>query len=80
MRVTGAPADTVYRFTIADDGPGFAADILPFVFDPFFTTDPQAVGMGLCIAQRIVHEHGGGLTVGDGPSGGARVEIELPLA
>jgi PAS domain S-box-containing protein len=46
-----------------DRGEGIPADELPYVFDPFYTTKPVGVGMGLAVAQRIMAEHGGDITL-----------------
>ncbi len=48
---------------ISDDGPGISADDIPFVFDPFYTTSPTAVGMGLSIARRIMNELAGDVEI-----------------
>ncbi len=48
--------------TVTDTGPGIAEAILPHVFDPYFTTRPSGVGLGLAIAHRIVQGHHGSLS------------------
>jgi signal transduction histidine kinase len=67
------------RIEIDDTGPGFAADVFPRVFSPFFTTKPDGTGLGLAIAKRIVEEHGGTIGAENRPQGGARVWLRLPL-
>jgi signal transduction histidine kinase len=64
---------------IEDDGPGFSADTLPNVFEPFFTTRPGGTGLGLAIVRRIVQIHGGRVAAANREGGGARVTISLPL-
>ncbi len=49
--------------TIQDDGPGIPSENLPYIFDPFYTTKPQAVGMGLTEARHIVLDNHGELEV-----------------
>jgi len=49
------------------------------VFDAFFTTRAKGTGLGLAFVDRIVSEHGGSVTVGDAPKGGALFEVRLPL-
>ncbi len=49
------------------------------IFDPFFTTHPDGSGIGLSLAQRIVTDHGGTITVGSSEWGGAEFCIELPI-
>jgi signal transduction histidine kinase len=65
---------------VEDNGPGIPADILPQVFDPFFTTrEPgKGMGLGMYIIQEIILEHGGCIAVDTPPGGGTRVTIRLP--
>ena len=67
------------RIEVVDDGPGFAVEHLPRVFNPFFTTREDARGLGLSVAHGIVREHGGRIWAENRPEGGARVVVELPL-
>ncbi len=66
--------------TIRDHGPGIAAEVLPKIFDPFFSTKEvgQGTGLGLAITYGIVSEHGGTITASNADDGGAVFEIELP--
>ncbi|MGN2393386.1 ATP-binding protein, partial [Pelomicrobium sp. G1] len=48
---------------IKDSGPGIPEEIKEKIFKPFFSTKPGGTGLGLCIAQRIVHNHGGWIEV-----------------
>jgi signal transduction histidine kinase len=68
------------RITVRDRGPGFAEADLPRVFHPFFTRRPGGTGLGLPIVQRIVDEHGGTISAGNHPEGGALIRVDLPLA
>ncbi len=65
---------------VEDEGRGIAADVLPHIMDPFFTTKGQTggLGLGLSISSRIVKEHGGSLTFTSEAGGGTRAEILLP--
>ena len=56
----GKRQDQVFA-TFQDDGPGIAAEILPNIFDPFYTTKRpgRGTGLGLSICKAIVQEHGG---------------------
>ncbi|MGH9797030.1 MAG: response regulator [Candidatus Polarisedimenticolia bacterium] len=67
--------------SIADDGPGIAAEHVRRVFDPFFTTKSvgKGTGLGLSVAFAIVRDHGGTIRVVPG-AGGATFVVELPMA
>jgi len=65
---------------VSDDGPGIPPENLPRVFEPFFTTSSEKLGLGLAIAQRIVQEHGGAITAEKTPGKGAIFVVTLNLA
>ena len=67
------------RIYFQDSGPGIPRTIRSKVFEPFFTTRAQGTGLGLAFVERIVLEHGGSISVGSSPSGGAQFLIELPI-
>ncbi len=67
------------RVQFEDSGTGVPRNLRKKIFDPFFTTRAKGTGLGLAFVDRIVSEHGGSVTVGDAPAGGAMFEIRLPL-
>lgn len=69
--------DWVY-FTVTDDGPGIPEDVLPRLFEPFFTTRPQGTGLGLAVVQAVASAHGGDVTAHP-LSRGTRFTLRLPL-
>jgi nitrogen-specific signal transduction histidine kinase/CheY-like chemotaxis protein len=74
---TRAVADLVH-LSIADDGPGIPADVLPQVFDAFFTTKGEdGTGLGLAIARDTVVQHRGRISV-DSSGTGTTILVELP--
>ena len=75
-RLSGAHAGLV----VSDNGVGMNQATLARVFDPFFTTQKQAAGLGLSTATGIVRSHGGGICVTSKPDIGTTFEIFLPLA
>jgi PAS domain S-box-containing protein len=68
--------------TFQDDGPGIPPDILPNIFDPFYTTKRpgRGTGLGLSICKAILREHNGNVEAASGPGGGAVFTVTLPMA
>jgi len=67
--------------TFADDGEGIADDVLPRIFEPFYTTRPvgQGTGLGLSVSLGIVQDHGGTMQVESRLGEGATFVVWLPL-
>jgi len=67
--------------TFQDDGPGIPAEVLPNIFDPFYTTKRpgRGTGLGLSICKAILREHGGEIEASSGPEGGAVFRVALPV-
>lgn len=65
---------------VCDDGPGVPEAVRPRIFEPFFTTKApgRGTGLGLAMAQSLVHEHGGRLRLDERSGGGATFIVELP--
>lgn len=65
-----------------DDGPGIAAEILPNIFNPFYTTKRpgRGTGLGLSICKAILREHNGNVEAASGPGGGALFTVTLPMS
>lgn len=70
--------DTAH-ITLTDNGPGLPAEALSQVGTAFFTTKTEGLGVGLSISKSIAQQHGGSLSIGNSPSGGAVVELLLPV-
>jgi len=68
------------RVTVADKGPGIANEILERLFQPFMTTKPQGMGVGLSISRSIIEAHGGRIWAEANPGGGAVFHFTLPPA
>jgi two-component system sensor kinase FixL len=66
--------------SVSDSGHGIATEKLPHVFEPFYTTKKDGMGMGLPISRTIVESHGGRLWVDNNNSTGATFRFTLPLA
>jgi signal transduction histidine kinase len=69
------------RCTVEDSGPGIVSGDLDQLFESFFTTKPNGMGMGLPICRSIIEAHGGRIKAdNDSAHGGARFYFELPAA
>jgi PAS domain S-box-containing protein len=81
LRIRLEKTDRVVAVTFQDDGPGIAADVLPNIFDPFYTTKRpgRGTGLGLSICKAILREHGGEIEASSGPGGGAVFRVTLPV-
>jgi signal transduction histidine kinase len=66
---------------VADNGPGVPEELLHLIFEPFYSTKgSMGTGLGLAVTRKTVREHGGDITVGRSPEGGALFRIVLPDA
>ena len=72
--------DSQLVVTVDDSGPGIPDDVIPRLYEPFFTTKAQGSGLGLPITNAIVSQHGGTIDASRSPLGGARFEVWLPRA
>jgi signal transduction histidine kinase len=68
------------EISVTDAGPGIQLPDLEDVFEPFFSTKPQGMGMGLSIARTIVEAHNGRIWAENQARSGAVFRIQLPLA
>jgi signal transduction histidine kinase len=76
----GALADGEWLEVVTcDQGGGFDVDDLPHLFEPFFSRRPGGTGLGLALAHRVVHDHGGTLVAENRSTGGAMVTVRLPI-
>ena len=77
---TGPDGPQGVRLSVSDTGPGIEHDRLGKVFQPFFTTKSDGLGMGLAIARTIVEAHGGVLWAENNPDKGALFLFRLPVS
>jgi signal transduction histidine kinase len=79
VRTRDTAVQTVH-VSVEDTGPGLRPGTETLVFEPFYTTKPAGMGMGLAIARSIVEAHGGLVWASNNASRGASFHIALPLA
>ena len=78
LRLTLTDEAGGYRLEITDSGAGIAPDILPHVFEPFFSTKQGGTGLGLALTQQIIVEHGGTIGVSSEAGRGTTFTLRFP--
>ena len=76
---TAEQPDEMVEISIADTGPGIAPEIAAQLFQPFVTSKPQGMGVGLSISRTIVEAHGGRLWAEPNPGGGTIFRLTLKV-
>lgn len=66
--------------SVTDNGPGIEAEAMPHLFEAFYTTKPEGLGMGLAICRSIVESHRGRLWAQNNPDAGATFYFTIPIA
>ena len=66
------------RVEVSDNGPGIAPELYEQIFEPWFTTKPDALGLGLTVARSITENHGGSVSIRNQGNGTTRFVMELP--
>jgi signal transduction histidine kinase len=64
---------------VQDDGPGIPSEILPRVFEPFFSTWTEHAGVGLPLVDRVARAHSGKATISSTPGEGTQVALSFPV-
>ena len=80
IRIRTARVEEFAELSVSDRGPGISEDKLKEIFEPFFTSKAEGMGMGLSIARTIVEAHNGLIWAKNRDHGGASFRIRLPLA
>jgi two-component system sensor kinase FixL len=65
--------------SVRDNGPGIGTQAMEHLFDPFYTTKKEGLGMGLAISRSIIEEHGGRLWAENNQDGGATFYFTVPI-
>jgi C4-dicarboxylate-specific signal transduction histidine kinase len=76
---TGSNGDDTVSVAVRDHGYGVAETARVRLFEHFFTTKKEGLGMGLAIVRSIVESHGGTIAVENASGGGARFQVRLPV-
>ncbi len=79
VEIKSSARNNTLSIRVADSGPGVPIELREKIFDPFFTTKDDGSGIGLNIAQRIVADHNGSISLDSSKWGGAEFKIELPI-
>ena len=74
---TRPSAGNMVEVSVADTGPGISPDVASQLFQPFITTKPQGMGVGLSISRTIIEAHGGQIWTEPNPGGGAIFRFAL---
>lgn len=81
VRVTGREEGGRVVVLVEDNGPGFPLEVLPRLFEAFFTTKgpEEGTGLGLALSREMMEQFGGRLLAENRPEGGACLRLELPV-
>lgn len=74
-----AQEQTIVIITVEDSGPGIPADVMSTMFEPFITSKPGGMGLGLAISRNLALAHGGDLHATVAARGGASFVLQLPI-
>ena len=78
IQIEGRADGEEYLFTVSDTGPGIAADALPRLFAPFYTTRPQGMGLGLALCDTLAGSMDGRVAAHNLAPAGACFTVSLP--
>ncbi len=78
LTITLTSIDEMLRLTITDTGQGIGEEEVKKVFEPFYTTKEDGLGLGMPYAKKIIEQHGGSISLNSQLGEGTRIQIELP--
>jgi two-component system sensor histidine kinase HydH len=79
IQLEGVRQGAFVGFAVSDEGSGIPSDVMPYIYDPFFTTKEKGTGLGLSVVHRILDQHAGKIATANRKDRGVRVEILLPF-
>jgi C4-dicarboxylate-specific signal transduction histidine kinase len=80
VRVRVSRFPSIAEISIEDSGPGFETCDIKRIFEPYVTTKPNGLGMGLPISRSLVESAGGTISVACAPAAGAIFRVSLPVS
>lgn len=79
LKVRTTQDNAAITISIEDSGPGIDNDVISHIFDPFYSTKSEGMGMGLAISRSCAESHGGWIKVDSKPGAGTRFDLVFPL-
>ena len=80
LRIASDSTDGSLRFEITDTGRGIGEEEAKNIFEPFYTTKSQGLGLGMPYARKIIEQHGGAISLISQPGDGTTIRLTLPEA
>jgi two-component system sensor histidine kinase HydH len=78
LHIKVQPEEEQIVWTIADSGVGIPPENIPHIFDPYFTTKPHGVGLGLAIVHKLIEAHDGDIEAASSPGQGTTFTVRIP--
>ena len=78
ISIDAVPSEGSVRVGVRDTGPGLSPESIPRLFEPFYTTKPEGMGIGLSICRSIIEAHGGRLWATKCEPRGALFQFTIP--
>jgi len=78
VRLAATAVDSKVVISVEDNGPGVPPEVLPKIFDPYFSTKSTGTGLGLAIARQLATALGASLSLRNRPEGGLEARLALP--
>jgi two-component system NtrC family sensor kinase len=80
LTVSTRRAQACVEVEVSDTGGGIPPEVLPRIFDPFYSTKERGTGLGLAFTQQVVKEHGGTIRCHSPPGAGTSFVVSVPAA
>ena len=80
VRITASVAGDAFELAVSDTGPGIGEEEAKKIFEPFYTTKDQGLGLGMPYARKVIDQHGGTISLRSQPGQGTTISIALPAA